>query len=121
MCRRCRNRVCRAEAVAWFGLQAPARTPRAALDRLTAACLEICAEPATLPASANWVRPPHRSTALLDLPTRKREREMARGGAGGEYPAGVPATPPEAKPADQPIIRAEQARRNLPLGEAKRL
>lgn len=36
------------EAVAWFGLQAPARTPRAALDRLTAACLEICAEPATV-------------------------------------------------------------------------
>ncbi len=36
------------EAVAWFGMQAPARTPRAALDRLTAAVLEICAEPATI-------------------------------------------------------------------------
>ncbi|MDB5413125.1 MAG: tripartite tricarboxylate transporter substrate binding protein [Rubritepida sp.] len=36
------------EAVAWFGLQAPARTPRPALERLTAACMEICAEPATI-------------------------------------------------------------------------
>ena len=36
------------EAVAWFGMQAPARTPRPALDRLTAAVLEICAEPATI-------------------------------------------------------------------------
>jgi tripartite-type tricarboxylate transporter receptor subunit TctC len=36
------------QAVAWFGLQAPARTPRPALDRLTAACMEICAEPATI-------------------------------------------------------------------------
>lgn len=36
------------EAVAWFGLQAPARIPRPALERLTAACLEICAEPATI-------------------------------------------------------------------------
>jgi tripartite-type tricarboxylate transporter receptor subunit TctC len=34
------------EAVAWFGMQAPARTPRPALDRLTAAVLEICADPA---------------------------------------------------------------------------
>ena len=36
------------EAVAWFGLQAPSRTPPAALARLTAAVLEICAEPATV-------------------------------------------------------------------------
>ena len=36
------------EAVAWFGLQAPARTPRAVLERLTSASLEICAEAATV-------------------------------------------------------------------------
>ena len=34
------------EAVAWFGLQAPARTPRPILDRLSALTLEIVAEPA---------------------------------------------------------------------------
>ncbi|WP_424814625.1 Bug family tripartite tricarboxylate transporter substrate binding protein [Roseococcus sp. YIM B11640] len=36
------------EAVAWFGLQAQARTPRPAIDRLTAAVQEICREPATI-------------------------------------------------------------------------
>ena len=35
------------EAVAWFGMQAPARTPRPILDRLTAAVGEAVAEPAT--------------------------------------------------------------------------
>ncbi|WP_207537674.1 Bug family tripartite tricarboxylate transporter substrate binding protein [Sabulicella rubraurantiaca] len=34
------------EAVAWFGMQAPARTPRPAVDRLSAALREICADPA---------------------------------------------------------------------------
>lgn len=33
------------EAVAWFGMQAPARTPRPVLDRLTGAALQIIAEP----------------------------------------------------------------------------
>ena len=36
------------EAVAWFGLQVPARTPRPAVDRLTAAVQEICREAATI-------------------------------------------------------------------------
>ncbi|HZF77789.1 MAG TPA: tripartite tricarboxylate transporter substrate binding protein [Acetobacteraceae bacterium] len=36
------------EAVAWFGLQAPARTPRPALERLSAAVLEIVRDPATV-------------------------------------------------------------------------
>ncbi|MDW8314177.1 MAG: tripartite tricarboxylate transporter substrate binding protein [Rhodovarius sp.] len=35
------------EAVAWFGLQAPARTPEAALRRLSEVALAILAEPAT--------------------------------------------------------------------------
>jgi tripartite-type tricarboxylate transporter receptor subunit TctC len=35
------------EAVAWFGMQAPARTPRPILDRLTAAVGEAVADPAT--------------------------------------------------------------------------
>ncbi|HZH45734.1 MAG TPA: tripartite tricarboxylate transporter substrate binding protein [Roseococcus sp.] len=34
------------EAVAWFGMQAPARTPRPILDRLTSAVGEAVAEPA---------------------------------------------------------------------------
>lgn len=34
------------EAVAWFGVQAPARTPKPVLDRLSAAVLEACGEPA---------------------------------------------------------------------------
>ncbi len=36
------------EAVAWFGLQVQGRTPRPAVDRLTAAVQEICWEPATI-------------------------------------------------------------------------
>jgi tripartite-type tricarboxylate transporter receptor subunit TctC len=36
------------EAVAWFGLQVQARTPRPAVDRLTAAVQEICREPGTI-------------------------------------------------------------------------
>lgn len=36
------------EAVAWFGLQVQSRTPRPAVDRLTAAVQEICREPATI-------------------------------------------------------------------------
>lgn len=36
------------EAVAWFGLQVQGRTPRPAVDRLTAAVQEICREPATI-------------------------------------------------------------------------
>lgn len=34
------------EAVAWFGLQAPARTPRPIIDRLSAAVIEAVGEPA---------------------------------------------------------------------------
>lgn len=34
------------EAVAWFGMQAPARTPRPVIERLSAAVLEAVAEPA---------------------------------------------------------------------------
>ncbi|MBS7810468.1 tripartite tricarboxylate transporter substrate binding protein [Roseococcus sp. XZZS9] len=36
------------EAVAWFGLQVQGRTPRPAVDRLTAAVQEICREPGTI-------------------------------------------------------------------------
>lgn len=35
------------EAVAWFGLQVPSRTPRPIVERLSAAALEAIAEPAT--------------------------------------------------------------------------
>jgi tripartite-type tricarboxylate transporter receptor subunit TctC len=34
------------EAVAWFGVQAPARTPRPVVEKLAAAVLAACAEPA---------------------------------------------------------------------------
>jgi tripartite-type tricarboxylate transporter receptor subunit TctC len=36
------------EAVAWFGLQVQSRTPRPAVDRLTAVVQEICREPGTI-------------------------------------------------------------------------
>ena len=34
------------EAVAWFGLQAPAKTPKPIIEKLSAAIIEACGEPA---------------------------------------------------------------------------
>jgi hypothetical protein len=67
------------EAVAWFGLQAPARTPRPALERLSAAVLEIVRDPATSRACAISAASPARSAPRSSTASsRPKTRSGAR-------------------------------------------